>query len=64
MCHFQNTTIHQLGFKCFLNLGTQITDPMETLNKNWFAFTLIAIIFGLLGFIIGRQGNSTTHRAQ
>ena len=29
---------------------------METLNKNWFAFTLIAIIFGLLGFIIGRQG--------
>ncbi len=21
---------------------------METLNKNWFAFTLIAVIFGLL----------------
>ena len=43
------------GLSVFLNLETQTTDPMETLNKNWFAFTLIAIIFGLLGFIIGRQ---------
>jgi len=30
---------------------------METLNKNWFAFTLIAVIFGLLGFLIGKQGH-------
>lgn len=30
---------------------------METLNKNWFAITLIAVIFGLLGFLIGKQGN-------
>jgi hypothetical protein len=28
---------------------------METLNKNWFAFTLIAIIFGILGYLLGRQ---------
>lgn len=33
---------------------------METLNKNWFAFTLIAVIFGLLGFVIGRQAK--THK--
>ena len=30
---------------------------METLNKNWFAITLIAVIFGLLGFLIGKQGD-------
>ena len=24
---------------------------METLNKNWFAFTLVAVIFGLLGYL-------------
>jgi hypothetical protein len=30
---------------------------MEILNKNWFAFTLIAVIFGVLGFLVGRQGN-------
>jgi len=30
---------------------------METLNKNWFTITLIAVIFGILGFLIGRQGN-------
>lgn len=30
---------------------------METLNKNWFAFTLVAVIFGLLGFLLGRQVN-------
>jgi hypothetical protein len=28
---------------------------METLNKNWFAFTLMAIIFGILGYLLGRQ---------
>lgn len=30
---------------------------METLNKNWFAFTLLAVVFGTLGFLLGRQGN-------
>jgi hypothetical protein len=30
---------------------------METLNKNWFTITLISVIFGILGFLIGRQGN-------
>ena len=28
---------------------------METLNKNWFAFTLIAVIFGCIGFLLGNQ---------
>jgi len=28
---------------------------METLNKNWFAFTLVAVVFGLLGYILGKQ---------
>ena len=27
---------------------------MKPLNENWFAFTLIAIIFGILGFLLGR----------
>ena len=31
---------------------------METLNKNWFSITLIAVIFSILGFLIGRQGNN------
>ena len=30
---------------------------METLNKYLFAFTLTAFIFGVLGFLVGRQGN-------
>ena len=30
---------------------------MEALNKNWFTITLTAVIFGLLGFILGRQCN-------
>jgi len=30
---------------------------METLNKNWFAITLTAVVFGILGFLLGRQGN-------
>ena len=29
---------------------------METLNKNWFAITLTAVVFGILGFLLGRQG--------
>ena len=28
---------------------------MKTLNENWFAFSLIAVIFGLLGFLLGRS---------
>jgi hypothetical protein len=35
---------------------------METLNKNWFTITLVAIIFGLLGFVIVRQGEAR-HRS-
>ena len=27
---------------------------MKTLNENWFAITLIAVIFGILGFLLGR----------
>lgn len=27
---------------------------MKSLNENWFAFTLIAVIFGILGFLLGR----------
>lgn len=29
---------------------------MKSLNENWFAFTLVAIVFGLLGFLLGRRG--------
>ena len=36
---------------------------METLNKNWFAFTLIAVIFGLLGFILGKQGAGSHYQS-
>ena len=31
---------------------------METLNKNWFAFTLIAIIFGCIGYLLGNQNKT------
>ena len=31
---------------------------METLNKNWFAFTLVAVIFGTIGFLLGNQNKS------
>ena len=27
---------------------------MKSLNENWFAITLVAVIFGLLGFLIGK----------
>ncbi len=30
---------------------------METLNKNWFATTLTAVVFGILGFLLGKQSN-------
>ena len=29
---------------------------MKSLNENWFAFTLVAVIFGILGFLLGKQG--------
>ena len=35
---------------------------MKTLNENWFAFTLIAVIFGLLGFLLGRTTGHHGHR--
>ena len=31
---------------------------METLNKNWFAFTLIAVIFAGLGYFYGKQSHA------
>jgi hypothetical protein len=27
---------------------------MKSLNENWFALTLVAVIFGILGFLLGR----------
>ena len=30
---------------------------MKQLNENWFSITLIAVIFGLLGFLIGENHN-------
>ena len=27
---------------------------MKSLNENWFTITLVAVIFGLLGFLIGK----------
>ena len=33
-------------------------NTMETLNKNWFAFTLVAVIFGCIGYLLGSQNNS------
>jgi hypothetical protein len=32
---------------------------MKQLNENWFSITLIAVIFGLLGFLIGENHNKT-----
>lgn len=34
---------------------------METLNKNAFALSFIAVIFGLLGFVLGRQAKPQPH---
>ena len=31
---------------------------MKTLNDNWFAITLIAVIFGILGYLLGAQKSS------
>ena len=30
---------------------------MKQLNENWFSITLIAVIFGLIGFLIGENHN-------
>ena len=35
---------------------------MDTLNKNWFLITLVAVVFGLIGFLIGKQSNLNDHR--
>ena len=32
---------------------------MKQLNENWFSITLIAVIFGLIGFLIGENHNKT-----
>lgn len=34
---------------------------MKSLNENWFAFTLVAVIFGLLGFLLGRTTGHPPH---
>lgn len=35
---------------------------METFNKNWFAILLTAVVFGLLGFLLGsREGGNHNH---
>lgn len=34
---------------------------MESLNKNWLAILLIAVIFGVLGFLVGRTTHSHHH---
>ena len=28
---------------------------MENINKNWFVITLTAVVFGLIGFLFGKQ---------
>ncbi len=28
---------------------------MKSLNENWFVITLTAVVFGLIGFLIGKQ---------
>lgn len=31
---------------------------MKTLNDNWFVINLTAVVFGLLGYLLGAQNNS------
>ena len=31
---------------------------MKQLNENWFGITLLAVVFGLLGFLLGKQQNN------
>ena len=39
-----------------MNFSKLQEKTMDSLNKNWFAITLIAVIFGIFGFLIGNQG--------
>ena len=32
---------------------------MKSLNKNWFAITMTAIVFGLLGYLLGVQNSQS-----
>ena len=36
---------------------------MDSLNKNWLAILLIAVIFGTLGFLLGRVTGHSHHKA-
>lgn len=36
---------------------------METFNKNWLIILLVAVVFGILGFLVGRTtGHEGPHR--
>ncbi len=35
---------------------------MENFNKNWLVILLVAVIFGTLGFLLGRTTGQTRHR--
>ncbi len=50
-----------LGILCYTcNLNLLI---MENFNKNWLVILLVAVIFGTLGFLIGRTtGNGGGHQ--
>lgn len=37
---------------------------MENFNKNWLAILLIAVIFGTLGFLVGRTTGHPRHEAK
>lgn len=38
---------------------------MENFNKNWLAILLVAVVFGTLGFLVGRTtGNSGEHQVK
>ena len=39
-----------------MNFSKLQEKTMDSLNKNWFAITLIAVVFGIFGFLIGNQG--------
>ena len=30
---------------------------MKSLNKNWFLITMTAVVFGLLGYLLGNQNS-------
>ena len=35
---------------------------MKSLNKNWFLVTITAIVFGLLGYLLGVQNSNQSRR--